>query len=99
MHMLGARVTRHGIPKLTKLQGRFCECDVTVQVFPGVRVTDGDPDGSEPTQEYDAIVSDGDNSLPAIVNDIEGEILPGVNLVRVTKVVCCFLSTGCPLFQ
>lgn len=85
---------RHGIPKLTRFQGKLCECDVIVQVFLEDRPTDDD----EPTQEYNAIVSDANYCFPALVNDFDKKLVPGINLVCVTQVVCCFFPTGYPFF-
>lgn len=86
------QLTQHGIPELTRLQGKFCECNVIVQVSLDSAITDNDD--SEPTLEYNAIVSDAIYCFLAIVDGAEGRLFQGVNIVRVTSALCCFLSTG-----
>lgn len=95
--MLCKRFTRQGISKLTRLQGKFCKCDIVVQVFLEDYPMGGDE--PEPIREYNTIVSDATNCFPAIFNDSGLEIYRGLmTVVCVTEALCCISPSGYTFF-
>ncbi len=60
------QLTRHGISKLAKLQGKFYKSDIVIQLLREDNRDEG-PDELGPVNEYNATVADATYCFPAIV--------------------------------